>query len=116
MISLKAFSSMLTGLAAGATLGVLFAPEKGAVSREKIYRKGDRLVNELEDKITELKKTSDKYLEKTQNTVEEAVDRGKDKAEQTMTGIAEKGKQKAEKAKDQAEKVQATSERKAKST
>jgi len=38
---------ILTGLAAGAVLGILFAPEKGLTTRKQIMGKGDDYKNKL---------------------------------------------------------------------
>ena len=51
MSSGKAFLGVLAGLAAGAVLGVLFAPEKGSNTRKKISRKTEDLMDEMNDKI-----------------------------------------------------------------
>ncbi len=42
---------LLAGLAAGAVLGILFAPEKGSRTRRKIMHKGEDLADELKDKF-----------------------------------------------------------------
>ncbi len=47
----KALLGVLAGIAAGAALGVLFAPEKGSQTRKNITRKGEDLVDALSDKI-----------------------------------------------------------------
>jgi gas vesicle protein len=49
----KAILSVMAGIAAGAILGVLFAPEKGAYTRKTITKKGEDLANALVDKIDE---------------------------------------------------------------
>jgi gas vesicle protein len=47
----KAILAVMAGIAAGAALGILFAPDKGANTRKKIVRKGEDLVDELGDTI-----------------------------------------------------------------
>jgi len=42
---------LLAGLAAGAVLGILFAPDKGVKTRRKIMHKGEDLADELKDKF-----------------------------------------------------------------
>ena len=44
---------VLAGIAAGAVIGVLFAPEKGEVTRKKIVRKGEDLAEEVNNKLEE---------------------------------------------------------------
>lgn len=50
----KVLLGLLAGIAAGATLGILFAPEKGTVTRKRIAKKGDDYVEELESKFNDL--------------------------------------------------------------
>jgi gas vesicle protein len=47
----KAILAVMAGIAAGAALGILFAPDKGTNTRKKIIRKGEDLVDELGDTI-----------------------------------------------------------------
>lgn len=41
---------VLAGVAVGAVLGILFAPDKGSETRKKLTRRGSDLVDELKDK------------------------------------------------------------------
>lgn len=53
MKSSKIFAAVLIGAAAGAILGVLFAPDSGAETRKKIKKKskemGDKLTSQIND-------------------------------------------------------------------
>ena len=49
----KTMLAVLASLAAGATIGVLFAPDKGTDTRKKISKKGESLAKALGDKIDE---------------------------------------------------------------
>jgi len=42
---------VLAGVAAGALVGILFAPDKGASTRKKIIDKGEDYVDNLKEKI-----------------------------------------------------------------
>jgi gas vesicle protein len=43
----KLLAAILAGVAAGAVLGILFAPEKGSKIRKRILNKGERSAEEL---------------------------------------------------------------------
>lgn len=49
----KALLGVLAGVAAGAVLGVLFAPDKGANTRKNVIKKSEDLANALNDKVDE---------------------------------------------------------------
>jgi len=49
----KALLGVMAGIAAGAVLGMIFAPEKGEHTRRNISKKGEDLANALNEKIDE---------------------------------------------------------------
>lgn len=53
MNSGKVLLGLLAGVAAGALLGVLFAPDKGSDTRKKIAGKKNDLTDALKDKFNE---------------------------------------------------------------
>ena len=59
----KVLLGVLAGVAVGATLGILFAPDKGSVTRKKISVKGDAYAEELEEKFNEFIGTVTKKFE-----------------------------------------------------
>ena len=64
MKSGKVLLGLLAGVAIGATLGILFAPDKGSATRKKISRKSDAYADELEKKFNEfIDSITEKYEE-----------------------------------------------------
>jgi gas vesicle protein len=62
MKSGKIVLGLLAGVAAGALLGILFAPDKGSVTRKKIVTKGEGYANDVKEKFNDaLDAISDKY-------------------------------------------------------
>lgn len=62
MISGKLVAGLLAGVAAGALIGVLFAPDKGTDSRHKIVQKGEDYLDSVKKKFnTLLDSISGKY-------------------------------------------------------
>jgi gas vesicle protein len=53
MSSGKVLLGVLAGVAVGAVLGVLFAPDKGSNTRKRISKKGEGLADDLREKFDE---------------------------------------------------------------
>lgn len=49
----KVLLGVLAGVAIGATLGILFAPDKGWNTRKRISKKGEDLIEDLKEKFDE---------------------------------------------------------------
>jgi gas vesicle protein len=79
MNSGKLLLGILAGIAAGATLGILLAPDKGEVTRKKIITKGEDYAEGLNERISGLMDSISNRVEKTQQQVEELVSKGKSK-------------------------------------
>ena len=73
----KVLASVLAGAAAGAILGILFAPDKGTETRRKIAEKGAGLADSVRGKVSEY---SDAIAEKY------------DSVKEKLTGLASEGR------------------------
>jgi gas vesicle protein len=79
----KLFLGVLAGLAAGAALGILFAPEKGDATRKKISKKSKKYADEVGAKYHEM---ADGLTNKVNSLREEAAhyfESGKAKVKET---------------------------------
>ena len=80
----KLLFGVVAGAAAGALLGVLFAPDKGSATRQKLSKKGEDFASGLKEKFSD-------FVAGITADVESAVEKG--------NTVVEKGKAKFEEAK-----------------
>jgi len=82
MSTKKVVVGVLAGLAAGAALGILFAPEKGSRTRRTILRKGEDLYDTLNDKIDE---RFDDLLDSLNRKTKKEKGQSENKSDQSVT-------------------------------
>jgi gas vesicle protein len=75
----KAALSMLAGMATGALLGILFAPDKGSHTRKKIVSKGEDYADDVKEKFNSLLDTMKEKYESIRNEAENLEEKGKGK-------------------------------------
>ena len=75
----RQFGIFVLGAAAGATLGILLAPEKGSKTRDKILRTSSDVKHKFEDELEDLKKNYNRKVDENLEHVKEGVDTMKKK-------------------------------------
>lgn len=80
----KVFLGVLGGMAVGASLGVLFAPAKGAVTRRRISKTTRDLKNSVTDRLEDLVESAEEIIDEIKETASEFV-HGREEEEQVKT-------------------------------
>ncbi len=83
----KVVLGVLAGVAVGATIGILFAPDKGSVTRKKISSKGQDYAGELGNKFNEFIEGITKQFETVKEEAVRAAQNGTAKAEEVVSGM-----------------------------
>ncbi len=78
----KFILSIAVGVAAGAVLGVLLAPDKGSETRRKISEKSNEYADELKDKFNDFIENMIDKFDTVKTSAENLTKKGKQKVEQ----------------------------------
>lgn len=98
MNSGKVVLGTLAGVAAGAALGILFAPDKGSATRKKITQKGNDYANELGQKVNGYVDKASSKFESLKQDASNKFDNLKQDASTMASNALDSGKSKLEKA------------------
>ena len=78
----KIVSAVLAGVAVGAALGILFAPDKGSVTRRTIARRSKDFTDDLGDKDNEFIDSITEKFESAKDEAQRLTEKGKHKAQE----------------------------------
>jgi gas vesicle protein len=87
MSSGKVLLGVLAGVAIGALAGILFAPDKGAVTRKKITKKSDEYADALREKFDEFLDTLSEKFEEVKEGVNDFTERKQTDPEEAKKNV-----------------------------
>lgn len=70
----KILAAVAAGIAAGAVLGILFAPDKGSETRRKINETGKKFTDDVKDKFQKSKEKFNEMNEEFKQGVKEKAE------------------------------------------
>jgi len=88
MNSKKVLVGVVAGVAAGALLGILFAPKKGSETREKIHKLAGEFGNLAKEKFNDLLDGIIEKFESAKGEVSELTQNGETKFEEVVDDVS----------------------------
>ena len=83
----KVVLGTVAGLAIGGILGILFAPEKGSVTRQQILDRGNDYAEELKSKYSGIAETLKEKYQSVKKDAEDIAQNGKAKFDEAKNEI-----------------------------
>lgn len=77
MSAQKILVGVLAGVAAGAVLGILFAPDKGSNTRRKISQTGEDFMDDITEKLDAFLESAKETLANINEEAQDMLDKGK---------------------------------------
>jgi gas vesicle protein len=87
MDSGKVVLGVLAGIAVGAILGILFAPDKGTETRRKMCKKGTDCADDFKDKFNEFIESISEKIEHVKEDVCDFAQQAKTKTEEVKKDV-----------------------------
>jgi len=91
MSNTKSLLTLVTGLALGATLGILLAPASGKETRRKLMKRGETLGDDVNDLMEEGKSAMEEVKDKAASTASNMADKARDTASQVKDDVKQAG-------------------------
>ncbi|MEO6190584.1 MAG: YtxH domain-containing protein [Saprospiraceae bacterium] len=87
MKSGKVLLGVLAGLATGAVIGILFAPDKGTNTRKKISKDGDNYVSQLKSRFDDFLDSMTEKYESAKSDANDLIEKGKSTTQQVKGDV-----------------------------